>query len=278
MAVAITVTPATSMSGANILTVTGLVDNDVVMFRRLDSGDDGTTLIPGSFVVAPDDTVSYADYMYPLDRTTVYYVYDSTGTVLLATSATVPAVSSQGTPWIRDVVFPAFRYASVRIIDVTGRTRAGRVTPYYVVGQSMPVTAGDVRSGSTGQIHFLCESHAERDTVLYALSTGNPVSLRVPAECRVLVDEMVFTPGDVAEARFANAGSCVLSVDFTEVDLSEVATFKPVTYGVQSQNAASVGLLYGGLPPRVPAPVGLSLKFLGKTYNDMYLSPTGIEP
>lgn len=278
MAVAITVAPATSMSGANVLTITGLVDNDVVTLRRWDEGDPGVTLIPGAFVADANDMVTYADYMYPLDRASTYYVYDSTGTVLLATSTTVPAVPSGGTPWIRDVVFPALRYSPVRIVDVTGRVRAGRVTPYYVIGQPMAVTAGDVRSGSTGQIHFLCQSHAERDAVLYALSTGNPVSLRVPAECRVVVDEMVFAPVDVSEARFSTSGSCVLTVDFIEVDLSEVATFKPVTYGVQTQNAAATGLRYGGLPPGVPAPTGLSLNFLGKTYADMYLSPTGIAP
>jgi len=277
MAVAITVTPATSMSEANVLSVTGLVDNDVVTFRRLDEGTPGLVNIPGSFVVV-NDAVSYADYMYPLDRATTYYVYDSTGTVLLATSATVAAVPSGGTPWIRDVVFPALRYSSVRIVDVTGRVRAGRITPYYVVGQTMAVTAGDVRSGSTGQIHFLCQSHAERDEVIYAMSTGNPVSLRVPAECRVIIDEMIFAPVDISEARFSTGGACVLTVDFVEVDLSEVATFQPVTYGMQTQNAAAAGLLYGGLPPKVPAPSGLSLNFLGKTYADMYLSPTGIEP
>ena len=124
MAVAITVAPATSMSEANVVTVTGLAGVDVITLRRFDEGDEGVTNIPGSFVVDATETVLYADYMYPLDRATTYYVYDSTGTVLLATSATVPAVSSGGTPWIRDVVFPGLRYASVRVIDVTGRVGA----------------------------------------------------------------------------------------------------------------------------------------------------------
>lgn len=278
MAVTITVTPAGTVAAANVLNVAGLTaGSTVITFRRGDA--DGTiTDIAGSWIADANGKVTYADYLYPVDLATTYYVYDSTRVTLLATSATVAPVPSQGTPWIRDVIFPALRYTSVRIVDVTGRLRAGRVTPYYVTAQSYPVTTGDVRSASTGQLQLLCHDHAERDRVLYAMSTGNPVALRVPQPCRVVIDEMTFTPVDIAETRVNASGACLLTVDFVEVDITEVSAYQPVTYGVQTQNATAAGILYGGLPPSVPAPSGLSAAFVGKTYADMYLSPTGIAP
>ena len=190
-------------------------------------------------------------------------------------SATSGPVPSGGVPWIRDAVFPDMHYAPVCIVDVTDRTRAARITPYYVSATPGAVTAGDVRSSSNGTLTLLCRSHAERDVTIHAMSTGSPCQLRVPAACRAVVDEMLFAPLDIGETRYGVAGACLLTVDFLEVDASELATFKPVTYGVQKQNATAAGLQYGTLGP--PA-TELALQFVGKSYRHMYLSPTGIEP
>jgi len=273
MAVAVAVTAATSAAGPNVVTVTGLTPGQIVTFVR--STPTGSERIAGQFTADAGGIVAQPDYLYPFDEPTVYHVYDAAGITLLASSAPVPAVPSGGTPWIRDVIFPSLRYAPVTIVDVTGRNRAGRINPYHVVAQTYAITTGDVRSGSTGQLILACRSHAERDTVLYAMSTGNPCSLRIPAPCQVVIDEMTFAPLDIDEARLGTAGACVLTVDFIEVDPSEVATFTPISYAVQTQNAAAAGMKYGSL---LPAPSGLSLAFLGKTYRDMYLSPTGIAP
>lgn len=275
MAVTLTVTSATSMSEANVLNVTGLpAANTVVRFRRVRGSivED----IPGSFV-ATANAVRYLDYLYPLDESVSYLVYDSVWTEppLAASGPTTP-VSSQGRPWIRDLVFPALRYAAVTIVETGSRLRAGRISPFYVMAQPYAVTVGDVRSASTGTLQLLCTSHADRDAVLYAMSAGNPCALLVPAPCRTLVDEMYFAPVDITETRFGFSGSCVLSVDYVEVDLSDVATFQPITYGTQTQNAiAANNMTYGSL---IPSPTGLSLAFYGKTYADMYLSSTGIAP
>jgi hypothetical protein len=172
-------------------------------------------------------------------------------------------------------VFPALRYAAVTIVETGDRMRAGRVTPYYVMAQPYAVTVGDVRSASAGTLQLLCQSHADRDAVLYSMSTGNPCALRVPATCRTVIDEMYFAPIDITETRLGSAGKCLLSVDYVEIDLSDVTTFQPVSYGAQTQNAAAANLKYGSL---LPSPSGLSLAFYGKTYADMYLSPTGIAP
>ena len=274
MAIAVTVVAAATPAQPNTITVTGLTPTTtVVTFRRTY----GTTLedIPGAWVANASGVVTYTDYLYPLDLPVTYQVFSSDGLTLLATSAPSTPVPSGGRPWIRDLIFPALRYAPVTIVEVGDRTRAGRISPYWVMAQPYAVTIGDVRSGSVGTLQLYCASHAERDTVLYAMSTGNPCALQVPAGCRAVIDPMYFAPQDITETRFGSAGKCLLTVDYTEVDLSEVATFQPVTYGVQTQNAAAAAVLYGSL---LPNPSGLSLAFRGKTYTDMYLSPTGIAP
>src|SRR4029078_578327 len=87
-------------------------------------------------------------------------------------------------------------------------------------------------------------------------------------------DWVLCAPLDIGDTRYGTAGACLLTVDFLEVDPGELATFKPVTYGVQKTNAAAAGLGYWQIGP--PA-TELALQFVGKTYRDMYLSPTGIE-
>lgn len=273
MPATLTVDPAGSPAEPHVLTVTGLAPGQVVTFTR--STADTAERVAGSFTADSGGLVSQPDYLYPFDAPVTYAVFDSTGTTLLATSAQVPPVPSGGTPWVRDVVFPMLRYAPVVIVDVTGRNRAGRVNPYHVVAQTYAVTTGDVRSGSTGSLQIACRSHAERDEVIYAMSTGNPCLLRVPAACRVVVDEMTFAPLDIAEVRWGTGGACVLTVDFIEVDPSEVATFTPISYATQTQNAAAAGLRYGQLSP---VPSGLALAFLGHTYRDMTVSQTGVAP
>jgi hypothetical protein len=267
MAVSLTVTPAADVSQPNVLNVTGLdPSTTVVRFRRAH----GTTVedIPGSWV-ATANAVSYSDYLYPLDIPVTYMVYDSEYTEPpLATSTPTAPVPSMGRPWVRDLVFPALRYAAVTIVETGDRLRAGRVSPYYVMAQSYAVTVGDVRSASAGTLQLFCTSHADRDTVLYAMSTGNPCALRVPSTCRAVVDEMYFAPVDITETRFGPDGKCLLSVDYVEVNLSDVATFQPVNYGTQTQNATASDMRYSGL----------SAAFYGRTYADMYLSPTGVAP
>jgi hypothetical protein len=183
-------------------------------------------------------------------------------------SNTIGPVSSGGQPWISDNVFPETRYSPVWIVDIAPRTYPGRVTPYTVVGQKYRVTSGDMRSASDGSMTFLCFSHAARDQLINALSTGNPCSLRVPAACRAVVDEMTFTPVDIDETRFGRSGWCLLDVDFIEVDRSELPPFQAVTYATQKSNADAVALTYAGL----------SAAFLGWSYVDLYRSQTGIAP
>jgi len=275
MAAVVTVTTATDASLPNIVNVTGIDvgTNVITMTRRY--GSEPEQPIGGAIVVnATTHAASYEDYLYPFDTPTTYAVYDSTGQVPLG-SAVAGLVPSTGWPWIRDAVYPAQRYTTVCIVDITDRTRAGRITPFYVNAVPGAVTAGDVRSASNGTMTLLCRSHAERDVVLDAMSSGSPCQLRIPAACQSVVDEMLFAPLDIAEARYGTSGACLLTVDFLEVDPGQLATFKPVTYGVQSTNAVAAALEYGKIGP--PA-TELALQFVGKTYRDMYLSPTGIEP
>jgi hypothetical protein len=137
-----------------------------------------------------------------------------------------------------------------------------------VVGQAARVTVGDIRSRSDGAFQLLALSHAERDTIIAAMSTGNPCQLRVPPACQTVLDEMVFTPLDIGEVRFGSHGLNLLDVTFVEVDPSAVPVFVPVTYAGQKANATTAGLNYAGL----------AAAFVGKTYRDLYLSPTGIAP
>jgi hypothetical protein len=277
MAVAITVSPAGAPANPNTVTVTGLVDTAVIFKRYYTPAAGGSAVyepIPGQYVVAAG-AVTYKDYLYPLDTPVSYVVYKSDGVTPLATSTPAPAVASGGKPWIRDVMFPALRYSDVRIIDLPSRLRAGRVAVNYVIADPYAFTVGDVRSAPSGTLQLYCTGHTERDRVLNVLSTGNPVQLRIPVACQTMFDEMLFTPLDVTETRWGGSGACILSVDYVETGWTQVAPFQPVTYAAQTQNAATAGLKYGSLGP--PA-TGLAAAFVGKTYVDMYLSPTGIAP
>ena len=236
---------------------------------------DGTTYesVAGTHVAnyAADGTTPLLvvdDWWMPLDIPYVYQLMDATGTVILDTSPTADAVPSGGTPWVRDAVYPANRAAPLTIVDITGRVRPGRVTPYYQVQQKYAVTFGDVRSGSNGTITLLCRSHAERDDVVYALSSGSPVSLRVPAPCRVVVDEMYFTPLDIEETRLGTDGACMLTMEFVEVQVTDIAPFRAVSYGVQTANASAAGMDYEDLRGA----------FTSHDYQDMLQSQTGIAP
>ena len=273
MAIIVTVNAATEASEPNAVTVTGLTAGQQVIFMRAYSGI--VERIAGVFTADGSGIIAQPDYLYPFDVAVTYLVYDTTGTTLLGQSTATPAVPSTGFPWIRDVVFPALRYSAVRIVEVSDRTRAARVNQYSVVAQPFAITTGDVRSASFGTIVLYCTSHEDRDNVLFAMSTGNPCLLRIPTACQVVIDEMTFTPLDITEARIGANGACLLTVDFVEVQLSEVGTFQAITYATQTANASAEALNYGSL---LPAPTGLSLNFVGKTYRDMYVSPTGIRP
>jgi len=208
------------------------------------------------------------DWWYPLDTPYTYQLMDASGTVILDTSPQADPVPSGGTPWIRDAVYPSNRVASLTIVDVSNRVRPGRITPYYQTQQQYPVTIGDVRSGSNGILTVLCYTHAERDDVIYALSSGSPVSLRVPAACRVVVDEMYFAPVDIEETRIGVSGACLLTIDFVEVQVTDISPFQAVSYGVQTTNADAAGMDYEDLRGA----------FSSHTYQDMLQSQTGIHP
>jgi hypothetical protein len=238
------------------------------MFRIVD----GTTYepIPGTFVAAAGTppTLVVDDWWYPLDTSYVYQLMDATGTVIIDQSSNADAVPSGGMPWIRDVIYPANRVSPLRIVDVTGRMRAGRVSPYYQMQQKYPVTIGDIRSASAGTLTAFCYSHVERDDVIQALSSGSPVQLRVPPPCRVVVDEMYFTPIDIEETRFGRSGACVLTIDFIETQVTQLPPFQAVSYGVQTTNADAASMDYEDLR-------GV---FMLHTYQDMSESQTGIAP
>ena len=219
-------------------------------------------------VFQPAGTVSYSDFLYPLDTPLRYAARDSTGSTVLAISALVPPVASVGFPWVRDTMFPESRASAVRIVTVHSRRYAARVTPFTVINQKYPVTAGDVRSGSDGSIVFFCLNHHERDVLIEALSSGNPCWLRIPPRCQVAFDEMVFTPLDIDEEMFGANGSNILTVDFLEVSPSELAPYRAVDYGIQTANAAGAAMTYGQLEQA----------FVGHTYSDLYYSETGVAP
>jgi len=207
------------------------------------------------------------DYLYPLDTTFAYELLDATNTLVLDKSANVGPVPSGGYPWIKDLIYPAQRIARTVIVDITDRTYGGRITPYYLVANKYPVTVGDVRSASTGTLTVLCRTHAERDEVIEALSSGGPCQLRTP--CSTVVDDMYFTPGDINEARVGITGACMLAVDFTEVSPTDIAPFRAVSYAQQTQNAiAASAMKYSGLRDA----------FAFHTYRDMALSQSGIAP
>lgn len=214
------------------------------------------------------DVLIVFDYLYPLDRIYTYELLDSTGATLLDVSPPIPATSSEGTPWVRDTVYPSTRISAMTIVDVTGRIRAGRVNVFTQIAQQYPVTIGDVRSSSAGTITALCRSHAERDQLIRALSSGSPCQLRVPASCGHVVDEMYFTPTDIDESRLGKAGACLLTIDFVEVQYTELASFMAIAYAVQTANAAAAAMNYNGLRSA----------FTYLDYAAMTNSPSGIAP
>ena len=273
MTVAINVIPAIAPNQQHQIDVTGLAAGQVITFRRLIGSD--RTNIAGQFIATIGGAVTYNDYLYPLDTPLVYEVWDSTRTTWIISSALVPAVNSLGFPWVRDTIYPNVRSAPLLIINIPDRHRAGRVGVFFPIGQSLPLTTGDVRSASSGTLTVFCRSHGERDRIVYALSSGNPCQLLVPAACTKCVDPMNFTPQGIDELPMGTNGACVLTIDFQESLVSDVATFAPITYAVQAANAVAVDLRYGTL---TPVPSGLSLAFLNKTYRDMYYSQTGIAP
>jgi len=210
--------------------------------------------------------IDIEDYLYPLDAKWAYQLLDSTNTIILDTSQTIGPVSSGGYPWIKDLIYPGQRMARTTIIDVTDRVYAGRFTAYSLIGAKYPVTVGDIRSASTGQMTLLCRSHTERDETIEAMSSGGPCQLRTP--CNTTIDDMFFTPGDISELRFGISGACILAVDFTEVSPTDIPPFKAISYGVQTQNALTASMNYQEL----------SDAFTYHTYRDMALSQTGIKP
>lgn len=202
----------------------------------------------------------HRDFTYPLGVDVTYIVQPDNfraGPFFTPTSAF---------PIIRDLFAPELLTTFTTIVDVRGRSYGGRVTVYRVVARKFPITYGDIRQASEGQLVLFCGSHAERDRVIATLSSGGPCALRVPPECHGVVDDMYFTPINVSEERFGTNGKCVLTVDFVEVDGTDVPQFAAVTYGEQTTNANDAGMMYRTL----------SENFAGYTYADLYLSPNGI--
>lgn len=267
-----TITEATSPTSPTRVRVSGpavVYGTSYQLFRIVGSTYEP---VPGTYVASHStsgpDSLIVDDWWFPLDTPYFYQLMDETGTVTIDVSPLADAVPSGGTPWLRDVIYPSNRVSPATIVDVTNRVRPGRVTPYYQVQQQYAVTFGDVRSGSNGTLTLLCHSHAERDEVIYALSSGSPVSLRIPAPCRVVVDEMYFTPVDIEETRFGTNGACVLTVDFVEVQVTDIPPFQAISYGIQTGNADAAGMDYDDLRSA----------FTARTYADLFLSQTGIAP
>lgn len=266
MAVVLTATTAADPTQANVVDVTGATPGAV--FRLTREWDTEQEVISATMIADAGGAAHFEDFLYPLDTSFVYVLRDSTASTVVATSEPVGPVPSLGQPWIRDTVLPVSRTTSVRIVGVTPRRYPARVTPYAVIGQQYAVTMGDVRSGSEGTFTLFCFTHAERNRVIYTMSSGNPCSLRIPTACRDAIDEMQFTPLDINEVPFGSNGGNLLTVDFIEVAPSELPSFAAVTYGQQTTNAAAATMNYAEL----------SAAFLGKTYTDLYYSDTGIAP
>jgi len=255
-AVRVYVTGPSIVEGAqyNLRRVVGTLHESLVGPIVADAYVDGTPVL---FV---------EDYLYPLDTVYAYELLDATNVNVLDRSQDVGPVPSGGYPWLKDLIYPAQRSARISIMDITDRTYAARFTPYYLVGAKYPITAGDVRSASTGTLTVLCRSHTERDDTIEALSSGGPVQLRTP--CGTVIDDMFFTPGDIAETRLGVTGACALSIDFTEVSPTDIAPFRAISYATQTQNAIAAGMKYAGLRDA----------FVYHTYRDMSLSQSGIAP
>jgi hypothetical protein len=232
-------------------------------------------LVAGSPLVLVAGAGTVNDALYPLSQTFLYELRDSTGAVLIETAGPFdppqPSGPNTGRPIVRDIV-QTTRAAYITIVDVTSRIRRGRVSVYQTVGVSSHTAVGDVRLLSEGQIAIVCTSHADRDEVLFALSSGGPCALRVPFGCQLKVDEMYFTPLDIVEERFGTQGRCALLIDFVEVRPTATAPLPPsvhvTTYQEQTANAATAAMTYNGL----------TQVFIGRRYADLSLSRTGIAP
>jgi hypothetical protein len=215
------------------------------------------------------------DALYPLEAPFAYELRNGDGSALIETAGPFtppqPAGDEAGRPQIIDVTTPGKRSA-VEIIDVTSRTRRGRVTVFQTVGVAAFTTVGDVRLLSEGTLTILFRSHVERDDVIATLSSGGPVVMRVPTACQIKLDEMWFTPQDVVEERLGLQGGGFLSVDFVEVQGTPTRPLPPsvevVSYATQTANAAAAGQTYSGQ----------SIAFVGGTYETMKLSGSGIAP
>jgi hypothetical protein len=215
------------------------------------------------------------DALYPLGSPFSYELRNGDGSVLIDTKGPFtppqPTGEEAGRPQIIDVTQTQHRSA-VEVIDVTSRTRRGRVTVFQTVGVSAFTTVGDVRLLSEGTLTVLFRSHVERDDIVATLSSGGPVVMRVPTACQIKLDEMWFTPLDVIEERFGVHGAGVLSVDFAEVQGTPTRPLPPsvhvISYADQKANAAVAGQKYSGQ----------KAAFAGATYETMKLSGSGIAP
>lgn len=234
-----------------------------------------TELVQGTPLVLAAGAGVVKDALYPLDAPFTYELRNGDGSVLLDTAGPFtpppPSGDEAGRPQLIDVTYTA-RRSAVEVIDVTNRTRRGRVTVFQTVGVAAFTTVGDVRLLSEGTLAILFRSHAEREDIIATLSSGGPVVMRVPAGCQVKLDEMWFAPGDIIEERFGVHGAGVMSVDFTEVQGTPTRPLPPsvhvISYGDQKANAAAAGQDYAGQ----------KAAFAGATYEAMRLSATGIAP
>ena len=232
-------------------------------------------LVPGTPLVLASGGGVVLDALYPLEAPFYYELRNSDGSIAIETTGTFtppqPTGDEAGRPQIIDVIHTANRSA-VEVIDITSRTRRGRVTVFQTVGAAPFTTVGDVRLLSEGSLTVLFRSHAERDDIIATLSTGGPVVMRVPTACQIKLDEMWFTPGDVVEERFGRYGGGVLTVDFTEVQGTPTRPLAPsvhvASYAEQKANAAAAAQKYSGL----------KAAFVGKNYQALKLSSSGIAP
>lgn len=262
----VVLTPATTPHQPVVVTINGASAGQVLTLVR-ERSNGVQARLPGTVIANASGDVALNDWLYPVDGLFRYLVYDSLGTTLLLTSA-YTSVPSGGFPWITDTVYSEAGNVAVRIVDFPSKTYPGRVTPYTVVGTKYPVTVGDVRSGAQGSMRLLTLDHAERDLLLRALSFGTPCRLRVPAACAGVVDEMYFAPEDITETSVGTGTMSIMDVDFLEVAAADAAAFQAATYATQTANADAAGMTYAGL----------TTAFVGKTYRELYLSPTGIAP
>jgi hypothetical protein len=250
------------------VTVTGLLAGQQYMITRMVEGQEQR--MPDQPGANGSGVAVATDFLYPFGVPVFYRVYSSNGQVLWATSNTV-ATPDTPVPWIHDVVLPETSLTPTVIVNVQSRVRGGRVSVYRLSGQKYPVTIGDVRQASEGDLILFCPDRQARDRTIAVLSSGGPCSLRVPSGCRPVVDDMFFTPLDIREDRFGTNGARTLTVAFVEVEAGELDTFRAVTYDQQTYNA----YLNNPLPLTY---AGLSGNFAGLTYADLYLSPNGITP